>query len=140
MTDEDLDKLLVSLRLQKDAEGIELFMLQMEKEGHCSPLHAFREGLRYISKKRQEKKMATWMTTARFPSGLFATHFEPKLCPISAKKLSELDGLTWLERGENLLLSGPTGLGKTLLFTWGSKLSRKDTVLSLSKRGRWSID
>lgn len=40
---------------------------------------------------------------------------EPKLCPISAKKLSELDGLTWLERGENLLLSGPTGLGKTLL-------------------------
>lgn len=115
MTDEDLDKLLVSLRLQKDAEGIELFMLQMEKEGHCSPLHAFREGLRYISKKRQEKKMATWMTTARFPSGLFATYFEPKLCPISAKKLSELDGLTWLERGENLLLSGPTGLGKTLL-------------------------
>lgn len=81
MTDEDLDKLLVSLRLQKDAEGIELFMLQMEKEGHCSPLHAFREGLRYISKKRQEKKMATWMTTARFPSGLFATHLNPSSVP-----------------------------------------------------------
>lgn len=113
--DEDTENLLTGLRLHKDSDGIAEFMLQLEREGPCPPMYAFREGLRFIANKRQEKKIATWMTTARFPSNFCATQFDPKLSSISAKKLEELTGLTWLERGENLLMSGPTGLGKTLL-------------------------
>lgn len=113
--DKDLTALLASLRLQKDAEGIAELMLQLERDGPCSPMFAFREGLRHIANRRQEKKTATWMATARFPSTYANTPFDPKLSCISPKKLEELMGLTWLERGENLLLSGPTGLGKTHL-------------------------
>lgn len=53
---------------------------------------------------------------ARFPRSFSASIVDPRLSSISAKKLDELTRLTWAERGENLLLSGPTGLGKTLLF------------------------
>ena len=113
--DEDTENLLTGLRLHKDSDGIAEFMLQLEREGPCPPMYAFREGLRFIANKRREKKIATWMTTARFPSNFCATQFDPKLSSISAKKLEELTGLAWLERGENLLMSGPTGLGKTLL-------------------------
>ena len=113
--DEDLNKLLAALRLQKDAEGITEFMLGLDRDGPSSTLEAFRAGLRFIADKRQAKKIATWMTTARLPSSFFAATFDPKLSSISAKKLDELMRLTWVERGENLLLSGPTGLGKTLL-------------------------
>ena len=113
--DEDTENLLTGLRLHKDSDGIAEFMLQLEREGPCPPMYAFREGLRFIANKRQEKKIATWMTTARFPSNFCDTQFAPKLSSIYEKKLEELTGLAWLERGENLLMSGPTGLGKTLL-------------------------
>lgn len=71
--DEDTENLLTGLRLHKDSDGIAEFMLQLEREGPCPPMYAFREGLRFIANKRQEKKIATWMTTARFPSNFCAT-------------------------------------------------------------------
>ena len=47
--DEDTENLLTGLRLHKDSDGIAEFMLQLEREGPCPPMYAFREGLRFIA-------------------------------------------------------------------------------------------
>lgn len=109
-----LNDTLTDLRLIKDSQGLSELLLSLEREG-CSPTEAFCQGLELIANNRGQKKKATWMTTARFPSWANLVTFDPKLCCVPAKKLEELMDLQWLARGENLYLNGPTGLGKSLL-------------------------
>lgn len=65
-------------------------------------IRAFRARLYFIAGNCQTKKIATRMTTARFPSRFFVASFDSKLSTISTRKLNELTELTWLERCENL--------------------------------------
>lgn len=110
-----LSDTLTSLRLAKDSQGLTELMLSLERDGGCSPMQAVYSALKLINDNRGQKKKATWMTTARFPSWANSVTFDPKLCCVPTKKLEELMDLQWLVRGENLLMNGPTGLGKSLL-------------------------
>ena len=110
-----LSDTLTSLRLAKDSQGLTELMLSLERDGGCSPMQAIYSALKLINDNRGQKKKATWMTTARFPSWANSVTFDPKLCCVPTKKLEELMDLQWLVRGENLLMNGPTGLGKSLL-------------------------
>lgn len=90
-------------------------MLSLERDWGRSPIQAVYSALKLIVDNRGQKKKVTWMTTARFPSWANSVTFDPKLCCVPTKKLEELMDLQWLVRGENLLMNGPTGLGKSLL-------------------------
>ena len=82
-----LNDTLTDLRLIKDSQGLSELLLSLEREG-CSPTEAFCQGLELIANNRGQKKKATWMTTARFPSWANLLNFPPIFTLTSAAAFS----------------------------------------------------
>ena len=74
--------------------------------------------LSFQQKEQTEKNVRKRMKAARIPAVKtleeFDFSFQPSLNP---KQIQELRALAFVERGENLILLGPPGVGKTHLAT-----------------------
>ena len=113
----DLVFYLKELRLQKDSVNVEelLIDLQNEENEGLSPREIVTRILHSIWDCRQDKKLLTWTTTACFPKRFTSTPFNMQLLNIPRKTAEEFLGCDWIGRSENLLMCGPSGLGKTHL-------------------------
>ena len=64
-------------------------------------------------KERDLRSKSTLLKFAGFPSVKTADQFDFTLSAISRKQITELSSLTFIKRGENVILLGPSGVGKT---------------------------
>ncbi|WP_212937615.1 IS21-like element IS643 family helper ATPase IstB, partial [Shouchella clausii] len=103
------------LRLAETAE--ELPQLLREAEKASWTYLEFLESLtRYELAKREEKSLEKRMKWARFPFVKSLDEFELKgQNVLTARQLSQLRELSWLEQHYNLILLGPPGIGKTYI-------------------------
>lgn len=70
----------------------------------------------YEQQKRGEKQLEKRLKAAAFPEYLSLDHFHlEEQESLSKKQFNQLKELLWLEQVYNLLLLGPTGVGKTFL-------------------------
>jgi len=66
---------------------------------------------------RESKRLARHLKQSMLPSGKTLPHFDFQACPqLNPATVGQLAGdVGWLERAENLLIFGPSGVGKTHL-------------------------
>lgn len=113
---QDLTEYLKELHLMKDAPHLEQLLLRLENEKNdgMTVRGLLTEVLGSICQHRRDKRTLTWTTTACFPKR-FTTPFDMQLSNIPVKRVEELLVCDWIGRSENLLMCGPSGLGKTHL-------------------------
>ena len=112
---EELNYYLKELRLLKDSPNLEQLLLKMENEenSNMTARAIVTEVLASIWQYRQDKKMITWTTTACFPKRFLQTPFHLQHANIPQKSAEEFLRCEWIGRSENILMCGPSGLGKT---------------------------
>lgn len=112
---EDLNYYLKELRLLKDSPNLEQLLLKMENEesSNMTARAIVTEVLASIWQYRRDKKMITWTTTACFPKRFLQTPFHLQHANIPQKSAEEFLRCEWIGRSENILMCGPSGLGKT---------------------------
>jgi len=67
------------------------------------------------SKQRAFRSKAMMLKTAGFPVIKTIEQFDKKATSVNIAQLNELSSLSFIERKENILLLGPSGVGKTHL-------------------------
>ena len=68
-----------------------------------------------MAQARRGSTIEMWMRMARFPKGLMSQEFDYGLKFISETRAKDLQRCEWIGKGENVLLIGASGLGKTLM-------------------------
>ena len=112
---ENLDFYLKQLRLEKDAVNVNELLRELSDQPFekNDPREIVCKVLANIYQCRQNKKVATWLTTAGFPRLFSGKEFDINKGNIPASQAERFLKCDWIDRGENLLIYGATGLGKT---------------------------
>lgn len=125
-------ELLNQLRFKGMAGVLADLLARAEREGWSHQdllLHLLREELRY----RRERSMQYRLSQARIPWSWTLETFPFERQPgVDRTRVMTLAGLDFMERGENIIFSGPTGTGKSGL---ASGLLRKAIIAGY--RGRF---
>jgi DNA replication protein DnaC len=113
-----LEVLLKSLRLPYVAARWQSLEQQAQQEGwsYGQYLKAVCE---YEQAQRDNQRLARYLKEAHLPSNKSLAGFDFAACPnLERQKVMQLaNNLDWIRRGENILLFGPSGVGKTHLAT-----------------------
>ena len=103
------------LRLAETAEELPQLLREAEKAS-WTYLEFLESITRYELAKREAKNLEKRMKWARFPFVKSLDEFELKgKNVLTARQLSQLRELSWLEQQYNLILLGPPGIGKTYI-------------------------
>lgn len=103
------------LRLAETAEELPLLLREAEKAS-WTYLEFLESITRHELAKREAKSLEKRMKWARFPFVKSLDEFELKgQNVLTARQLSQLRELSWLEQQYNLILLGPPGIGKTYI-------------------------
>jgi DNA replication protein DnaC len=103
------------LRLSETAEELPQLLREAEKAS-WTYLEFLESITRYELAKREAKSLEKRMKWARFPFVKSLDEFELKgQNVLTARQLSQLRELSWLEQQYNLILLGPPGIGKTYI-------------------------
>lgn len=103
------------LRLSETAEELPQLLREAEKAS-WTYLEFLESITRYELAKREAKSLEKRMKWARFPFVKSLDEFELKgQNVLTARELSQLRELSWLEQQYNLILLGPPGIGKTYI-------------------------
>lgn len=114
---EQLQQQLHSLRLSEGANHLPTLLQQAEAEDWTYQMF-LRQLTGYEQKRREEKLIEKRLKWAAFPSYRTLDTFNlEEQQTLSKKQLNQLKEFTWLDQLYNLILLGPTGVGKTLLST-----------------------
>lgn len=128
----EIQELLNQLRFKGMAGVLADLLARAEREGWSHQdllLHLLREELRY----RRERSMQYRLSQARIPWSWTLETFPFERQPgVDRTRVMTLAGLDFMERGENIIFSGPTGTGKSGL---ASGLLRKAIIAGY--RGRF---
>ncbi|WP_025029045.1 IS21-like element helper ATPase IstB [Caldalkalibacillus mannanilyticus] len=114
---EHLQTQLRSLRFAATAYHLPTLLQKAESED-WTYRQFLQQLMNYEQKRRNEKQVERRLKWAAFPFYKSIDDFElAEQQSLSQKQLNQLRELTWLEQLYNLILLGPTGLGKTHLAT-----------------------
>lgn len=114
-TIDDLKTMLRTVNLHNAAEQIEeLLNVALNKS---ISYEKFLEGLMQCEiNGREEKRFERRLKHASFPEYKTLDEFDLNERPsLSKRQFNQLKELSWIEQGYNLILLGPTGVGKTML-------------------------
>jgi DNA replication protein DnaC len=110
-----LPDLLRSLRLAETSEQLPV-LLQRAQDQDLSYAQFLLEVMTYEQKRREEKLIEKRMKWATFPVSKSLENFSLQEQPsLKQKQFNQLADLAWLDQLFNILLLGPTGVGKTHL-------------------------
>jgi DNA replication protein DnaC len=114
-TIDSIKAMLKTVNLHNAAGQIEEFLSQPLNQSVS--YEKFLEGLLQCEiKGREEKRFERHMKHASFPEYKTLDEFDLKEQPsLSKRQFNQLKELSWVEQGYNLILLGPTGVGKTML-------------------------
>ncbi|KIY21440.1 MULTISPECIES: IS21-like element helper ATPase IstB [Mesobacillus] len=114
---EQLQQQLRSLRVSEGANYLPTLLQQAETEDWTYQTF-LRQLIGYEQKQRDEKQIEKRLKWAAFPFYRTLETFNlEEQRTLSKKQLNQLKEFTWLDQLYNLILLGPTGVGKTLLST-----------------------
>jgi len=114
-TFKQLDKILRNLRLSETAEYLPELLKKAEKQD-LSYTQFLLEVMSYEQRRRGEKLIERRMKWATFPVYKTLNEFSLNEQPsLTKKQFNQLADLSWLDQVYNLILLGPTGVGKTHL-------------------------
>src|SRR5690625_5304713 len=114
-TYKQLDEVLRSLRLSETAEYLPELLKKAEKQD-LSYTQFLLEVMSYEQRRRGEKLIERRMKWATFPVYKTLNEFSLNEQPsLTKKQFNQLSDLSWLDQVYNLILVGPTGVGKTHL-------------------------
>lgn len=110
---EDIEKLLTELRLLGMAQALERELARAEKQG-CSVPQVLHRLLLEEARHRHERSLAYRLDQAKLPWPWTLDTFPFEQQPgVSKTQIQTLAGLEFIARGENLVLIGNPGTGKT---------------------------
>jgi DNA replication protein DnaC len=110
---DDLEQLLKSLRLKRIAEILDEELVRAEKRGTTFPTLLARL-LRAEWQYRQESALAWRIRNAKMPEQWTLESFPFKKQPgVNQRQMRTFGELDFLPKAENIVLIGPTGVGKT---------------------------
>ena len=114
-TIESLKIMLKTLNLHNAAEQIKE-LLNIPLDQSISYEKFLEELLQCEIKGREEKRFERRLKHASFPEYKTLDEFDLSEQPsLSKRQFNQLNELSWIEQGYNLILLGPTGVGKTML-------------------------
>lgn len=114
-TIESLKIMLKTLNLHNAAEQIKE-LLNIPLDQSISYEKFLEELLQCEIKGREEKRFERRLKHASFPEYKTLDEFDLSEQPsLSKRQFNQLKELSWIEQGYNLILLGPTGVGKTML-------------------------
>jgi len=114
-TIDNLKKMLKTLNLHNAAGQIEE-LLNIPLSQSISYEKFLEKFLQCEIKGREEKRFERCLKHALFPEYKTLDEFDLNEQPsLSKRQFNQLKELSWLEQGYNLILLGPTGVGKTML-------------------------
>lgn len=116
-SDEDpsVSECLKGLRLNSLLPDISELLVECERN-QLSPASALQRVLGAAFRRRQAQRQEMQLKMARFPTAATLENFDfSNIDPYSGKLVTELAGCNWIERHENVLFKGASGLGKTHL-------------------------
>lgn len=103
------------LRLAETAEGLPS-LLRKAEQSSWTYLEFLEQLTSMELQKREEKSIEKRLKWARFPMHKSLQDFKiEEQQALTARQLSQLKELSWLEQAFNLILLGPPGAGKTML-------------------------
>lgn len=103
------------LRLAETAEGLPS-LLRKAEQSSWTYLEFLEQLTSMEIQKREEKSIEKRLKWARFPMHKSLQDFKiEEQQALTARQLSQLKELSWLEQAFNLILLGPPGAGKTML-------------------------
>jgi len=110
-----LEDTLRSLRLSETAEYLPV-LLNSAKRQELSYIQFLLEVMAYEKRRRSEKLIERRLKWAMFPVHKTLNEFSLSEQPsLTKKQFNQLSDLAWLDQVYNLILLGPTGVGKTHL-------------------------
>lgn len=114
--------LMRTMRLVESANELPLFIREAEKQ-QLSYTQFFLQVMEYEKKRREEKVIEKHLKWANFPVQQSLDSFSLNDQPtIKMKQFNQLKDLGWLDQLYNLILLGPSGVGKThIAIGLGSK-------------------
>ncbi len=112
-----LKQYMKTLHISEAANILEDTLLEAENKGLTC--HEFLYKLiSYEIKRREEKSLERRLKQATFPEHKTLDEFDiNEQKSLSKKQLKQLRELWWLDQGDNLILLGPPGVGKTFIAT-----------------------
>lgn len=114
-TYKQLEETLKRLRLSETAEYLPELLKKAEKQS-LSYSQFLLEVMTYEQRRREEKLIERRMKWATFPTYNTLNEFSLERQPsLTKKQFNQLVDLAWLDQLYNLILLGPTGVGKTHL-------------------------
>ncbi len=114
-TYKQLESVLKSLRLSETSENLPELLKKAEKQS-LSYTQFLLEVMTYEQKKRAEKLIERRLKWATFPVYKTLPEFSLDEQPsLTKRQFNKLNDLGWLDQLYNLILLGPTGVGKTHL-------------------------
>ncbi|TYQ15291.1 UNVERIFIED_CONTAM: DNA replication protein [Acetivibrio alkalicellulosi] len=123
MTIENVRAMLKTINLYTVAEKIEEILNESLKESMS--YEKFLENfLQCEIKGRQEKRFERNIKQASFPEYKTLDEFDlTEQQSLSKRQFNQLKELSWIEQGYNLILLGPTGVGKTMCARSSSRVN-----------------